>query len=269
MKRVLLIVDDEDNVRKSLIRALRREQYEIHSACGGAEALELLETLPVGVIISDQRMPGMSGSEFLSIAKERFPDTVRIILSGYTELRSITDAINDGAIYKFLTKPWDDKLLAANIQDAFEHYELKAENIRLSGELKKANDELFKINQDLEQRIEERTREAMINLYSLQVSQEVLQHLPMGVLGISDDGLIAVANEAAIEIVGKKNDALAGSMMTQALPEPIIREIQVFESEGRFKKRVSCDETGAIEISICKMGERSPSRGTIIILTRA
>ncbi|HRE85749.1 MAG TPA: response regulator [Accumulibacter sp.] len=130
--RHLLLVDDEESILRSLRRMLRRDGYVIHVALGGEEGLAVLEREPVGVIVTDQRMPGMTGSQFLSKVKEKYPDTIRIVLSGYTELNSITDAINSGAIYKFLTKPWDDELLREHLADAFEHYELKNENARVS-----------------------------------------------------------------------------------------------------------------------------------------
>jgi DNA-binding NtrC family response regulator len=103
-QRVLLLVDDEANILRSLQRLFRREGYRILSALSGAEGLERLKEEKVGVIISDQRMPGMTGSEFLHQVKDLYPDTVRLILSGYTDLESVTDSINRGAIYQFLTK---------------------------------------------------------------------------------------------------------------------------------------------------------------------
>ena len=117
--RQLLLVDDEESILQSLRRMLRRDGYVIHLATSGEAGLAVLEEHAIGVIVTDQRMPGMSGSDFLSIVKERQPDTVRIVLSGYTELNSIADAINKGAIYKFLTKPWDDELLRQHIAEAF------------------------------------------------------------------------------------------------------------------------------------------------------
>ncbi len=142
MERTLLLVDDEEGIIASLFRLLRRDGYTILRANSGQEGLALLAQHKVGVIISDQRMPGMTGTEFLGKVKELYPDTVRIVLSGYTELNSVTDAINRGAIYKFLTKPWEDDLLRANVEEAFHRYEMKMENARLAGELREANEEL-------------------------------------------------------------------------------------------------------------------------------
>ena len=118
----LLLVDDETSVLAALKRVLRRENYRILSAGSGSEALSLLAQHPVGVILSDQRMPGMSGTELLARARIMHPKAIRMVLSGYTELDSLTDAINRGEISRFLTKPWrDDELLEA-VRDAFRRY---------------------------------------------------------------------------------------------------------------------------------------------------
>lgn len=118
----LLLVDDETAIRSALIRMLRADGYRILSAASGQEGLDLLAVNQIQVIIADQRMPGMSGTEFLSRVKELHPDTVRMILSGYTDLAVVTDAVNRGSVYKFLTKPWNDDELRAQVRDAFRRY---------------------------------------------------------------------------------------------------------------------------------------------------
>lgn len=115
----LLIVDDEQNILNSLRRLLRRESYEILTAISPAVAFELLAQHPVQVVISDQRMPDMSGTEFLARVKQLYPETVRIVLSGYTDLESLTEAINRGSIYRYLVKPWNDEDLRMQIREAF------------------------------------------------------------------------------------------------------------------------------------------------------
>lgn len=122
-ERTLLLLDDEENIRRALTRLLRRDGYRILDAGNAQDAFELLATNRVQVILSDQRMPGMSGTEFLSQVKEMYPATVRMVLSGFTDLSSVTEAINRGAIYKFLTKPWDDEALRAQVLEAFRRYE--------------------------------------------------------------------------------------------------------------------------------------------------
>ncbi|MCH8537218.1 MAG: EAL domain-containing protein [Alkalimonas sp.] len=117
----LLLLDDEENILSALSRVLRKEGYQIHTATNAEQGFELLALHDIQVVVSDQRMPGMSGTEFLSKVKAMYPHTVRLVLSGYTDLQSVTAAINEGAIYKFLTKPWDDKQLREEIRMAFLH----------------------------------------------------------------------------------------------------------------------------------------------------
>lgn len=136
--RKLLLVDDEPNITTALNRLLRREGYQILIAHSAREALETLAVnADVGVVLSDQRMPEMSGIELLSKVKVLYPGIVRIILSGYTELNTVTDAINKGEIYKFLTKPWEDDQLREVVREAFLRFELAKAEKKLSGEEKK------------------------------------------------------------------------------------------------------------------------------------
>lgn len=125
-ERTLLLLDDEENVLRSLVRLFRRDGYQILTANSVAEAFDLLASNGVQVILSDQRMPDMSGTEFLTRVRDLYPDTVRMVLSGYTDLATITEAINLGAIYRFLTKPWNDDELREHIRDAFRAYERRA-----------------------------------------------------------------------------------------------------------------------------------------------
>jgi diguanylate cyclase (GGDEF)-like protein/PAS domain S-box-containing protein len=122
----LLIVDDEENILAALRRLLRREGFRVLTANSGKEGLDLLAVNRVQVIISDQRMPGMSGTEFLAIAKELYPDTIRMILSGYADLTAVTDSVNQGEVYKFMTKPWDDSSLKAIIREAFRAFKQRS-----------------------------------------------------------------------------------------------------------------------------------------------
>ena len=125
LQRTLLLLDDEPNITAALTRLLRREGYQILVAHSPAEAFELLACPQVGVILSDQGMPQMSGIEFLSRAKRLYPDTVRIILSGYADLKLVAEAFNQGAIYKYITKPWDDKEVIGAVRDAFQEQEAR------------------------------------------------------------------------------------------------------------------------------------------------
>lgn len=264
MERTLLLVDDEENITSALVRLLRRDGYRILRASSAAEGLDLLAQNAVGVIISDQRMPGMTGVEFLGKVRELYPDTVRIVLSGYTELNSVTDAINRGSVYKFFTKPWDDDLLRANVEEAFQRYEMKMENARLTRELQQANRELQDINHQLEQRVEEKTREVMRNLSVLKVSQEVLECLPVAVIGFGDDGIIAIANQNAHRLFSPGGSLpLLGEAAADIIPDELmncvcdkaIEKLQYRFPDGR-----------TVHCWCSPMGGSSPSKGVILVI---
>ncbi|MFD0739017.1 EAL domain-containing protein [Lysobacter koreensis] len=125
-ERTLLLLDDEENVLRSLVRLFRRDGYHVLTASSVHEAFDLLASNAVQVIVSDQRMPDMSGTAFLGRVRDLYPETVRMVLSGYTDLATITEAINRGAIYRFLTKPWNDDELRDHIQAAFRAHERRA-----------------------------------------------------------------------------------------------------------------------------------------------
>ncbi len=120
--RVLLLVDDEPNILKSLWRLFRRDGYRVLTAQSGEQALAILAGTPVQVVVSDQRMPSMNGTELLSRVKDLYPDTVRIVLSGFSDLSAVTEAINRGAIYKYLSKPWKDEELRDEVRHAFRKF---------------------------------------------------------------------------------------------------------------------------------------------------
>jgi EAL domain-containing protein (putative c-di-GMP-specific phosphodiesterase class I)/CheY-like chemotaxis protein len=196
-RRTLLLVDDEENILASLRRLLRRADYHVVTATSAAEGLERLAEIDVDVIVSDQRMPGMTGVEFLRRAKALYPHTVRIVLSGYTELQSITAAINEGAIYKFLTKPWEDELLRANIEEAFRQKELADENRRLDQEVRSANVELAELNERLQGALAQQREQMNLAEDRSRTALEVLYNVPMPLIGLDAEGLVAFANQDA------------------------------------------------------------------------
>lgn len=228
----LLIVDDEPNILTALVRLFRRDGYRLLNASSGREALALLAANEVGVIISDQRMPDMSGIQFLSKAREHWPDTVRIMLSGYTELSSVTDSVNKVAIYKFLTKPWDDDALREAVRKAFHLYQVTRENTHLNSALKAANESLTRWNQELEQRVATKTREVLRNQHMLRASQEILAHLPLPVLGIDPDGYLVMVNRAAETLLGIASTFL-GELATDVLPVGLA--VSCDKGEGRCR----------------------------------
>ncbi|KON80346.2 EAL domain-containing protein [Azoarcus sp. PA01] len=121
--RTLLLVDDEPSIQSALRRVLRNEGYILLFAGNAAEALDLLAKHAVGVVMSDFRIPGMDGIQLLDRVKTLYPDTVRLVLSGYSDIGTITNAINRGSIFRFLHKPWDDRELLQSVRDAFERFD--------------------------------------------------------------------------------------------------------------------------------------------------
>ena len=216
-ERTLLLVDDEENIIASLKRLLRRGGYRIVTANSAAEGLQRLAETEVDVIVSDQRMPGMTGVEFLRRAKDLYPDTVRIVLSGYTELQSITDAINEGAIYKFLTKPWEDELLRANIEEAFRQKGMADENRRLDREVRDANAELAEVNQRLQVALAKQNEEFSVVEDRGRNALEVLYNVPTPLIGFDTDGLIAFANRDAERLLPRIREWI-GSYADESLP---------------------------------------------------
>ena len=141
MKHAILCVDDEiDNV--DALERLFRRHYRVHKATSGKEALDILAKNPVSVIISDQRMPHMSGVEFLEQSIKTHPDAIRILLTGYTDIESVIAAINKGHIYRYVTKPWDPVDLANAVDKAVERFEIGIELREKNEALQNALDEL-------------------------------------------------------------------------------------------------------------------------------
>jgi diguanylate cyclase (GGDEF)-like protein len=268
-QRTLLLVDDEANIRSSLTRLLRQEGYRILSAPGGKEGLELLAANEVGVIVSDQRMPEMTGVEFLKQAKTLYPETIRLVLSGYTELNTVTEAINEGAIYKFLTKPWDDELLRANIRKAFELYETVIENKLLHQEIDRINDELKTSNLELEDRVQQKTGEIMRGLNLLHISREILENLPVGIFGVDESGLIVIVNREAERIFHDGSQGpLIGSLAPERLPAAIASRVANGEPTPPGQEVLALDSGRRIGVWYHRMGEDCRSQGIVVVVAK-
>lgn len=259
--RTLLLVDDEANILSALKRLLRRDGYDILTAMSAEQGLEMLASHRVDVIISDQRMPGMSGVEFLRRVKTLHPKTVRLVLSGYTDLQAVTDAINEGAIYKFLTKPWDDDILRANIKEAFRNKEMADENRSLHTGLELANSQVTMVNEQLQKLLANKDLQVKRGESLLDIAQEVLQQLPWPIIGIDDEHAIALANAVADVICGN-GEPLLGQNMYASLPAPLLAALgasMVAETDINIKG-IRYRLRGSI------MGEHSRPRGALLVL---
>ncbi|MDZ4162763.1 MAG: response regulator, partial [Burkholderiales bacterium] len=175
----LLLVDDEPSILSALRRLLRPTGYTVLTATSGAEGLALLTTQEVALVVSDMRMPGMDGAQFLEQVRAQWPDTVRLLLTGYADMSSTIDAINRGEIYRYITKPWDDHELLLVIRQALEQRALRFENQRLLALTQTQNAELQTLNAGLAQTVAARTSELaqlneFLNLANTQLRQQFL-----------------------------------------------------------------------------------------------
>ena len=234
-RHTLLCVDDEKNILQSLKRLLRKEGYRILTASGGKEGLKILEENDVQMVISDQRMPEMSGTEFLAALKAKYPDVLRIILSGYTCVDSITESINQGHIYKFLLKPWNDQNLKLEIKQAFQQYDLIQANRKLDEKVIQQNNELKEINENLEKLVRERTKTLEIQNQALELSRAILEDLPFPVIGISEEGMIAFTNKETMALSFNGNSIEVGKNLSNYFSKQVKEKVATV-----LKSDVSC-----------------------------
>lgn len=155
----LLFVDDEPSILSALRRLFRPHGYRIFTAEGGAAGLAVLEQQQIDLVVSDMRMPEMDGASFLKQVRARWPKVMRILLTGYADIGSTVSAINEGEIYRYIAKPWDDNEILSIVREATERQRLEAENQRLSQLIQAQNEELKALNSNLEHKVAERTAE--------------------------------------------------------------------------------------------------------------
>jgi response regulator RpfG family c-di-GMP phosphodiesterase len=155
----VLCVDDEPSILSALKRVLRSEDCKVLLAGGGLEALALLEEHPVDVVVSDMRMPGMDGAELLAQVRARWPGTSRILLTGYADMKATIAAINEGQIYRYIHKPWEEDELRLTVRQAAERRLLERDRDALQATTQSQNEELRALNTGLELRVQERTTE--------------------------------------------------------------------------------------------------------------
>lgn len=257
--RRLLCVDDEENILAALRRCFAEESFEIVCVSSGAAGLELLAREPMAVVLSDQRMPGMSGTEFLREVRARWPETLRIILSGFAELSVVVTAINDGEINKFIAKPWIDEALRDTIRTCFQQYELQAETRMVSEQIREQNHSLRAFNADLELRNQ-----------ALEVYQELLDQIPVAILGIGTDGTIALANGHVRDLLCQSNEPPLGAHFRSVLPELLCSEVEgALGDDGVRRFRIASGESvlhGAFDAMIQPLRPSAKDRGVLVVL---
>ncbi len=262
----ILCVDDEKSVLKALERLFLDTDYEIITAISGDEGLDLLRNSgQIQLVVSDFRMPKMNGIDFLKEVYKIWPDTVRIVLSGYADTAAIVEAINEGKIYKFIPKPWNDDELKITISKALEHYFTAQKNIELTLQLEEANTELIEINSSLERLVNERTSELMIQNRILTASQNILDALPVGVVGIDPDGSIVQCNKNGLEIFGLDEGNILGMDRRDSLPEYINNLIEELVSEKKITAHIA-DNGSHLAVKGVYLQHSSGQEGIILVI---
>jgi len=256
----VLIVDDEQNILSSLRRLFRREHYDLVTASHAQEALRIMEEKPAHVVISDYRMPGMTGTQLLREVQVRWPDTVRVVLSGYSEVKAIIDAINEGAIYKFISKPWNDEEILLSVRRAVEQYTLTFENKRLAREIAQQNEQLRELNRRLDQRAADASS-------GQTVAQEVLEAIDAGVLVVDPGGLVVAANRRVWDILQPEEAELIGLPAPKVLPRCLNEVIGKTVPSDGVNASGQLDVRGRkVEWRLGVVGEEGSCRGTIVTL---
>jgi len=224
----ILCVDDETSIRSALRRVFLDEPWDLLFARGGTEGLEMIRDRDVDLVMSDFRMPGMDGVEFLKQVRRISPDCIRIVLSGYADINLVVEALNEGQVYRFIGKPWNDDELLHNVRKALEHQKLQTENQRLASELRI-------LNAELERKVELRTAQLQERNRVLRFAQVILELLPMPVVGVTVEREVIFANAQAREFLEAPGSTLVGRSAPDLFEPELtgaIQRVRCAEGEG-------------------------------------
>lgn len=240
----ILCVDDEKNILRSLERLFMDEEYEILTAGNGEEALALLAEQPgVQLVIADYRMPGMDGVDFLKQVNEQWPKTIRIVLSGFADMAAIVGAINEGQIYKFIPKPWNDEELKGTIAKALEVYFLRQRNEKLTDELMEAYLKMEAVNSNLEEEVRARSDALIFQNNAMHFAHKVMDALPAAVVGLDLSGLIVLANQQANLLLANGFLTLVGLDGETVLPAGIWAMVAQTDERQQLRTTYTVNDT--------------------------
>ncbi|MEO0575481.1 MAG: response regulator [Pseudomonadota bacterium] len=203
-----LFVDDETSILNAVKRLCRKTDLNVLLASSGEEALDILDEHRVDIVVSDQRMPGMLGTDFLKEVGARYPDTVRCILSGYAEMDSVVAAINDGNVYRFMAKPWDDKELLGVLEDCVARTIAIARERETQTALKNRKNELEQESAEFAELI--RLQESLLNS-----SRHLLDQLPVGVAVLDEQSRMIYLNGVFLKRFGESSGVAIGEFSGQ------------------------------------------------------
>jgi len=216
----LLILDDETNILSACTRLFRSEAFGVFTTTDPQEALRTIETQDIKVVLSDQRMPIMSGVEFLKQVKERKPDVIRILFTGHTDIQTAEEAINKGEVYRFINKPWQDEELRVVLREAMQRYDLVAENRKLFELTQKQNRELQVANAQLKVLIEKEkafssttSHELRTPLASIKMAVDLIAQMTAGQLDEETSSYLDVAKRGVDRLSRLINDILSLSKL--------------------------------------------------------
>ena len=184
-KATLLCVDDEKNILNSIKRLLRKQNWRLLTAESGDEALEIMKTHKVQLVMSDMRMPNMSGAELLEQVATNYPETYRILLTGFADMESTIAAVNKGKIHRYMQKPWDNDELVEAIAEGIEKVTLKAENARLQGRVAEQNKQLKHVNHALEDKVQLRTKQIRAAMHRIENNNNATQRMLFNFIAIN------------------------------------------------------------------------------------
>jgi response regulator RpfG family c-di-GMP phosphodiesterase len=215
MNRSVLFVDDEPEILNSLKRQFRKSGITLLTATSGEEGLKIMTEKEIPLVISDARMPGMGGIDFLQKVKESYPDTIRIILSGYADSSAIIDAINKGEVFRFLAKPWQTEELLEAIDQSLKIFEIRWENKLYMDRIIEENRRLKKGNL---------SRNTILELTS-----EILEDLPVPVLVLNRENQVVLYNSKMKALGNRISEGEVEQILTDKFLDQIL---QGFDSEG-------------------------------------